>query len=228
MTDDVRQVLSGERQWCVVCADCLAVLPTLPAGSVNAVVTDPPYGCGKADWDDSFPVAWYEQAKRLGCPVLIITGSAGLKDTVPLVGEDFTDVISARNLNGMTRGPIGFGNWLAVVVANGKPSSGWNATSFAVHGDMPDHPSPKPIEFMLKIVQRCTNEGDLILDPFAGSGTTLVAAVQTGRRCIGVEINPAYCEIIRARVEKVASGGPLFKAEQPALFPPADAPEARP
>lgn len=180
--------------------DCLSVMPML--SPVSLLLTDPPYGCGKADWDESFPRAWYREGRRLAETVAIITGSAGLKDSVALVGDDFVDVISGRNLNGMTRGPIGFGNWLAVVVAGQKPPQGWNAFDFAVCGHMPKHPSPKPLEFMEKIVSRLAPKPCLILDPFMGSGTTLKAAKDRGHKAIGIDVNEQYCEMAAKRLRQ--------------------------
>jgi predicted RNA methylase len=180
--------------------DCLEVMKTLPAGSVDAVVTDPPYGIGKAEWDVAFPVEWYPIARRLAARVVVITGSAQLKHSVPMVGDDFVEVVAARNLNGMTHSPIGFGNWLAAVVAGKKPEPGQTFFEFSVRGEMPDHPSPKPIEYMRKLVLRVSSDGDTILDPFMGSGTTGVACVQTGRNFIGIEIDPRYFAIAQKRI----------------------------
>ena len=174
---------------------------TLPAGSVDAVVTDPPYGCGKADWDEAFPTAWYSEARRVARRVVIITGSSGLADSIPLVGDDFVDVIAAWNKNGMTRSPLGFGNWLAAVVAGEKPKQTQNFFSFVVADDMPAHPSPKPVRYMRGLIERVTCAGDTVLDCFAGSGTTGVACVQTGRNFIGCEIDAGYFEIARKRIE---------------------------
>lgn len=188
----------------LVCANCMDVLPVIEAGSVDAVVTDPPYGAGKADWDYLFPRDWFHFASRIARMTIIITGAPGLKDSIPLVGGEFVDVISARNLNGLTRGPLGFNNWIAAVVACGKPKKDnfGNFFEFAVRGDMPDHPSPKPIEYMVKLIERTTNDGDVILDPFMGSGTTGVACVQTGRKFIGIEIEPKYFEIAKKRISQ--------------------------
>jgi len=63
-----------------------------------------------------------------------------------------------------------------------------------------EHPSPKPIELYKWILEVVTNPGDLILDPFMGSGTTGVACVQTGRRFIGIEIDPKYYAIAEKRI----------------------------
>lgn len=191
--------------------DCLDVMRSMDDNSVDVVITDPPYGCGKADWDDTFPTAWYAEAKRVSKMVAIITGSSGLKDSVALVGNDFVDVISARNLNGMTRSPAGFGNWLACVLACAKPRQGVTFFEFSVSGDMPDHPSPKPLSYMTKLVARITDESMTILDPFMGSGTTGVACVKTNRNFIGIEINPDYFATAQKRIDEAAMQLPLLE-----------------
>lgn len=182
-------------------------------GSVDAVVTDPPYGCGKADWDDVFPTTWYGEAKRLARMVIIITGSAGVRDSVGLVGDDFVDVVAAHNMNALTRGPLGFNNWLAAVVACGKPRQGPNCFEFAVRGEMPDHPSPKPIAYMLKLIERVTKPGATVLDPFMGSGTTGVACVQTGRNFVGIEICEEYYNVACRRIADAQAQLSLFGAK---------------
>ncbi len=174
------------------------VMPLLTG--IDAVITDPPYGCNKAEWDGNFPVEWYAPARDKAGMVAIITGSSGLKDSVRLVGEDFVDVISARNMNGMTRGPIGFGNWLAAVLAGKKPAQGPNAFDFCVSGDMPDHPSPKPYEYMHKLVARLTKKGDTVLDCFMGSGTTGVACMNLDRHFVGIEIERKFFDIACERI----------------------------
>ena len=63
-----------------------------------------------------------------------------------------------------------------------------------------DHLTVKPVKLMKHILQIFTKEGDLVLDPFLGSGTTAVAALQTNRRIVGFEINSQYFEIIKERV----------------------------
>jgi DNA modification methylase len=63
-----------------------------------------------------------------------------------------------------------------------------------------DHPSPKPEGLMQRLTAAVTPPGGLVLDPFAGSGTTLRAAKNLGRRCIGIEMDESYCQIAAERL----------------------------
>ena len=110
--------------------------------------------------------------------------------------------MSARNKNGMTFNKVGFGNWLPVILA-GNIKRGQDFFEFIIKGYKPNHPSPKPIDFMNKIIIRFTKENDIILDPFLGSGTTAVACKELGRNYIGIEISPGYCEIARNRIKSI-------------------------
>jgi len=64
------------------------------------------------------------------------------------------------------------------------------------------HPTQKPLALMEYLIRTYTNEGDTILDPFAGSGTTLLAAKRLNRKAIGIEISEDYCNIIVKRLEE--------------------------
>jgi len=61
------------------------------------------------------------------------------------------------------------------------------------------HPTQKPVELLGRIISEWAAADDLVMDPFLGSGTTLIAAARQGRRCYGMEISPAYCDVIRKR-----------------------------
>ncbi len=82
------------------------------------------------------------------------------------------------------------------------------------------HPTEKPVELFGYLTKTYTAEGDLILDPFCGSGTTCVAAKMLGRRFIGIDISEKYCEIARMRLKAVDTGVPVAgqKAGQMGLF----------
>ena len=68
------------------------------------------------------------------------------------------------------------------------------------------HPTQKPIEIVRKLIGFCSDPGDLILDPFAGSGSTAVAAVLDGRRCLTAELSEAFAEIAIGQIEDVIAG----------------------
>jgi DNA modification methylase len=63
------------------------------------------------------------------------------------------------------------------------------------------HPTQKPIDCMLRPMLNHTSIGDVVYDPFVGSGTTLLAAEQSGRSCVAIEIDPGHCERVIARWE---------------------------
>jgi site-specific DNA-methyltransferase (adenine-specific) len=65
------------------------------------------------------------------------------------------------------------------------------------------HPAPFPEELPRRLIKLYSYPEDLVLDPFAGSGTTLVAARKLGRRSLGVEINPAFCELAMRNLQTV-------------------------
>ena len=65
------------------------------------------------------------------------------------------------------------------------------------------HPTQKPLELLLRLIAICTKEGDMVLDPFCGSGTTGVAAVSLGRSFIGVDLEKVHLDLARIRIEEV-------------------------
>lgn len=73
------------------------------------------------------------------------------------------------------------------------------------------HPTQKPVELHMKILEDFTQPDDYILDCFGGSGTTLIACEMTQRKCLMMEISPEYCDIIIERYEKLL---PMMKAER--------------
>ena len=75
-----------------------------------------------------------------------------------------------------------------------------------------DHPTVKPVALLVDAMFDLTYRDDIILDPFLGSGSTLVAAEQAGRRCLGIEVDPSYIDIILKRHEFAGSGGAVKKS----------------
>jgi site-specific DNA-methyltransferase (adenine-specific) len=77
------------------------------------------------------------------------------------------------------------------------------------------HPTPKPIKTIVTPIVISSKPGDIILDPFMGSGTTAVAAIETGRQFIGFELSQEYCQIAEKRIAKAMLQKPLdFNCQQ--------------
>ena len=73
----------------------------------------------------------------------------------------------------------------------------------AFHARRRRHPNEKPLSLMKRLVTLCSSPGDTILDPTMGSGTTLEAAYQLGRRAIGIEVSEKYAEIAARRLDQM-------------------------
>ena len=88
---------------------------------------------------------------------------------------------------------------------------GGNGESSVLYADRPkrsaEHPTVKPVVLLERMLRNSSRRGDLVLDPFAGSGSTLIACERLGRRCFSVEIDPVYCDVIRRRYEEHRRGG---------------------
>ena len=81
--------------------------------------------------------------------------------------------------------------------------SNWNGASFGNAEKAVVHPTQKPVDLVTYLKSTYSNEGDLVLDAFGGSGTTIIAAEQLGRKCYMMELDPHYCDVIIARWEKM-------------------------
>lgn len=184
--------------------DCRELLPLIEPGTVDLVLTDPPYGVGKAEWDDELPLWWLDDAARIAPVLGLMPGIKNLLAYPAEVGRlKYRWTLSAHLCNGMTRGPLGYGNWIPCLVFADDDTSLYRGYSdvgrITVGRDAkPDHPSPKPYEAMRWLVS--VLPGITILDPFMGSGTTLRAAKDLGRKAIGIEIEERYCEIAAKRL----------------------------
>jgi len=96
------------------------------------------------------------------------------------------------------RPKLGSSKW----IGGRKQSTVWDITSNASREDKNEHSTQKPIECMERPIRNHGDANDIVYDPFLGSGTTIIAAERLGRKCIGLEIEPKYCDIIVNRWEK--------------------------
>ena len=179
--------------------DCLEIMPHLDP--VDLVLTDPPYGVDKAEWDTGY-VSVEPMLIQKAAGVIINCGEQNIATCVNALGDNYRGLFYGWNKNGMTRSSLGYMNIILAVCA-GKIKLGQNFCQFTIKDlSRKHHPSPKPIEYIKCSVNRFSEEKDTILDPFMGTGTTLVAAKELGRKAIGIEISEAYCNIAIDRLRQ--------------------------
>lgn len=204
-------------------ADCRRVLPFL--GCFDLLLTDPPYGVefnGKRDdqikpngftyeFDDSeqrfktVVVSTIWQSLEYFRTVAVFASNKMMSHLPPPkdIGGVFTD--SGHGLS-----PFGFTCFHAIAlygedVKRSGENRGCFPNGFVHRGKVTtwkSHPCSKPLEWMRWFVKRLARDGDVIVDPFMGSGTTLVAAKLEGHRAIGIDINEAYCEDAAERLRQ--------------------------
>ena len=195
--------------------DCLEVMRSMPDKSVDAVITDPPYGVGMdySSYEDSVEnlenliAEFVPECIRIARANVVITCGVANLQRYPVAR--WTLAWFWKNTN--STGKWGFSTWQPVIVygkdpwlVNGKGRKQDSREFRGGSGNIGkfEHPCPKPIDVMTWLSDRCSMEGDTILDPFMGSGTTGVACVQTGRNFIGIEIDPTYFAIAEKRIKE--------------------------
>ena len=180
--------------------DCLNFMRSMPDKSVDAVITDPPYGVTKFSWDTKVKQEWLDEMLRVSIGAVIMVNAArpDIQHHMLSLTPQCERVISWRQ----QRPKCGHGmfwTWQPVYCWRAG-FRGWDTLNIPVDGKNYVHPTQKPVELLAKLIQMATLQGDTILDPFMGSGTTGVACVQTGRNFIGIEIDPTYFAIAEKRI----------------------------
>jgi site-specific DNA-methyltransferase (adenine-specific) len=210
--------------------DCRDILPTLP--KVDAVVTDPPYGLSGSSGtiNEARAKAVYasgtdtlEDVQKVYVPAIRAALALAKRGAVtPGTPHSFEypkpDDIAAiiqPCVHGMSK--WGRPTWQPVLLYGKDPRSGLTIQqlhkTITQHPEKNGHPCPKPLATMQWLVDRCSLEGEVILDPFMGSGTTGVAAVQMGRSFIGIERELKYFDIACKRIEDAQRQGDFFVGE---------------
>lgn len=191
--------------------DCRVVLPMLNPDGVNVLVSDPPYGTAgtfvSGDWKDAviagddstssrdFVLDWYGDGPS------IIFGSWKIERPSRLRAVlvwDKGDHVGSGDL----AFPWKATSWEEIYIAGEGFAGRRTAGVIRINAISPnfvkrDHPTQKPLKLMSELIGKCPP--GTILDPFAGSGTTLRAAKDLGRKAIGIEIDERYCEIAARR-----------------------------
>lgn len=207
--------------------DCRDVLPTLPR--VDHVMTDPPYSddthdnarSGNGNRGETFITFSSMTVDTLRA----VLGTCRARRWAVLT-VDWQHVLPLKQAPPSGWRFVRHGVWIkpnpTPMFSGDRPGHGWEAVAIlhAVGDDaikmrwnngghagvwihpkiQAGHPTQKPEVFLQTLVLDFTDPGDVILDPFAGAGTTLVAAKRLGRRAIGIEIDPWYCELTATRL----------------------------
>lgn len=189
-------------------ADCLDILPSL--APIDCIITDPPYGInfGYDEYKDS-PEKHREQINKW------MLAFKGVSDKIALTPGilqmwDYPKpdwVLCWRKTFSVSRSLFGSNNWEPVLYygkggKNGRQSDYFEAT-FMNDKQAAQHPCPKPIKWAKWLMITIAKESELIVDPFMGSGTVILAAKQLGRKAVGIEISKKYCDVA---IERLAQG----------------------
>ncbi len=173
--------------------------------SVPFAFADPPYNAGAADWDKDF--VWRHDWLAEKADIAVVTpGTNSIFSFARTTQMPYKWSIACWIDNGMTRGALGFSNWIyAALFAKGtvhRDAQDFVRVSIKTSetGET-DHKGRKPSELIAWLIGLFTKQGDSVIDPFLGSGTTLLVAESMGRICYGGEINPEFCAEIIARWE---------------------------
>jgi site-specific DNA-methyltransferase (adenine-specific) len=197
------------------CGDCLQIMKDIPSGSIDAVITDPPYGVRYSPKQNSSK-AWgaktfvgecivmgddkpFDPAPFLDYQTVILFGANHYANRLPCSSEwvvwDKRDTLASNDFADCEL------IWTNQEGVSRTFRHRWSGALRDSEMGVPrQHPTQKPIVLMSWLIEKYTKTGDTILDPFMGSGTTGVACVQTGRNFIGIEIDPSYFAIAQKRI----------------------------
>jgi site-specific DNA-methyltransferase (adenine-specific) len=202
----------------VINADCLAALPQLQDGSVDFVLTDPPYLVGYHDRHgrsiaNDVDGQWLKPAFAEVFRVL----KSG-RFCVSFYGWHKADEFLAAWRSAGFR-PVGHLVWVKSYASKrGLLASQHEQAYLLAKGQavcpafqLPDvlewqytgnvlHPTQKPVRSLKPVIEAFTRRGEVVLDPFCGSGSTLLAAKILGRRYVGIDLDEAYCQTARRRL----------------------------
>lgn len=192
--------------------DCMDILPTLD--KVDAVITDPPFGVGnfvqisgnvrgeKVTWNESRPSAEFFQLLKEKSTHRVIWGANYFNCFEGAGGLVWVKNQPMPNMSKAEMASTSWGNKVELI------SLTW--TNY-VNTKESTHPCERPVGLYKWCIEQVPKQPQTILDPFMGSGTTGVAAIQLGRKFIGIEREPKYFDIACKRIEQAAAQGQLFE-----------------
>ena len=192
-------------------ADCLEIIPGLE--NVNVIITDPPYGIrlvtrkGLKILGDESPELGQFVLDFLNYKFSSPPMAAFASPKIPWKGRWNSLLVWDKG------GGVGGGGdckrswkltWELIQVNSSKPLNGKRESSVFKRTISPQslqiHPNRKPVDLVAYLIEKLSQPGDTILDPFMGSGTTGLACLQTGRKFIGIEKDPQYFKLSQKRI----------------------------
>ncbi|MEM9128596.1 MAG: DNA methyltransferase [Pseudomonadota bacterium] len=206
---DTEQILHG---------DCVQVMQTMPTHSIDLIVTDPPYGVryrdrtGRQVANDhglEWVVPAYQEMYRLLKQNSICISFYGWNRIEVFMNAwkraGFTPVSHIVWRKGYSS-KVGFvkaSHEQAYVLAKGRPPMPrnplWDVQRWHYTGNE-HHPTQKSVEIIRPLIESFSRPGDVVLDPFAGSGSTPLAADVCGRHGLGIELDATHCDVARTRL----------------------------
>ena len=208
------------------CGDCLDILPTLADKSVDLVLTDPPYGIGIGsvvggnnlttatdygthnNWDNAIPPKQvFDEMIRCSKNQIVFGGNYFIEY---LTNSPCWLVWDKDNTGNFADCELA---WTSFKTAVRIFKHRWNGMlqENMKEKDKRYHPTQKPISLFEWCLSNYSEQGNLILDPFAGSGTTAIACIRLNRKYILIEKEEKYCEIAARRIETELDQTDIFR-----------------
>ena len=215
---DLKDYLYFEDQWCQIYnADCREILPLLEP--VDLVLTDPPYGIGFCEYESykdkehdyrSFlwPIIEVSESKLSNGWVCVFQTAKRCREWVSDFPREWRILSFPKTFVQIFKvsGPTWATDYALLWKVGNPPQKGklrdWKVSDTANMKFDRGHPCARPLTQMLHCVEALSETGNIIIDPFMGSGTTLVAAKNLNRKSIGIEIEAKYCEIAVSRLKQ--------------------------
>lgn len=198
--------------------DCTRVLRQLPNEHVDLIVTDPPYGVRYQDRFGRTVANDDDPSRILGAFTDLYRVLKPDSLCISFYGWGLVDDFFRAWRSAGFR-PVGHIVWMkdyasrerflryrhesAYLLAKGRPALPRKPLDDIqpwVYSGNNDHPTQKAVRILTPLIETFSERGQLVLDPFAGSGSTLVAALITGRRYLGIELEQKYCALMRERL----------------------------
>lgn len=236
-----------DKDYRLICGDCISIMSQLPEESVDCIITDLPYEITQAEWDSMIPLEdMWHQIERVAKPDTMIVLFSAQPFTTILIGSNHTqfkyEIIWVKNI------PTGFLNskirpmsvhenicvfangvmWYEPQMRKGKEHKIGGNSSSRIYGnydkvderstdeyypedvvyfdkgrDTTEHPSEKPVDLMRYLVNTYSKHGETVLDFTMGSGSTGVAALELGRKFIGIDNDRKFFKIAVDRIQSV-------------------------